>query len=74
MPTPNGPGADHLSLWVSGLDQILDHASTLGCRLVSATRVSVPDGRYSGSHVIDLRDPDGFVQGLIERPSSRSRP
>ncbi len=64
-------GTSHVALQVAGLRELHGRLVAAGADLISSRLVEITgDGEFAGVVVLYLRDPDGNVIELIERPGT----
>lgn len=67
---PNDPGALHVCLEVTGVDDILHSLRAAGYLPRSDAPVEIPDGDWRGWRDIYVESPDGVIVELSEPPVS----
>ncbi len=64
-------GTSHIALRVGNLAEVHGRLAAAGADLISTAPVPISDeGEFAGCTVLYLRDPDGNVIELVERPRS----
>jgi catechol 2,3-dioxygenase-like lactoylglutathione lyase family enzyme len=65
------PGTSHIALRVTGLHELHGRLVAAGADLISSRPVPITGSRaFAGVTVLYVRDPDGNVLELIERPAA----
>ena len=70
IPAPNDPGATHVCLEVTGIDEIVRSLRALGYATRSVAPVEIPEGDWRGWRDIYVESPDGIIVELSEPPGS----
>ena len=70
IPAPNDPGATHVCLEVTGIDEILRSLRARGYATHSDAPVEIPEGDWRGWRDIYIDSPDGIIVELSEPPGS----
>lgn len=65
---PCDPGSGHVCLFAENVDGLLARIHAAGYSSRSEQAVTVTDGPNEGARVVYLRDPDGNLVELFERP------
>jgi catechol 2,3-dioxygenase-like lactoylglutathione lyase family enzyme len=66
------PGTGHIALTVDDLEAVRERIEAGGGRVISSEElhVSDPGGAFDGAICLYVRDPDGMILELVERPST----
>lgn len=65
------PGTGHIALTVDDLDAVRERIAAGGGRVISSAQLHVhePGGAFDGAICLYVRDPDGMILELVQRPA-----